>query len=92
MKGASYGELSESTEKLKIELGVRLFEEKHKQLKTLSTAEKLHKMSHNLPSILQTVYKEDRLRMLEQSEDEMAVLKAFEARRYDAAYYKMLEP
>ena len=91
MKGNSYGEMSEVVQKLKIELGIQLFQEKYKQLKTVSTADKMHSMNHNLPNILKTIYAEDKLRMVEQSEDEMAVLKSFVARKFDTVYFKMLE-
>ena len=53
----------------------------------MQTADKIHLMSHNLPNILRTIYREDQLRMQEQSEDEMAVLKAFEMRRVDTKYF-----
>lgn len=44
-------------------------------------------MSHNFPNILKTIYQEDKLRMREESEDEMAVLKAFELRKVDTKYF-----
>lgn len=91
MKGESYGDLSAFVQKMKTEIGVQLFQERSKQTKTLTTAAKMHSMNHNLPNILKTIYAEDKLRMVEQSEDEMAVLKSFEARKLDTAYFKMLE-
>ena len=48
-------------------------------------------MSHNFPNILNTIYHEDKMRMKEQSEDEMSVLKAFEMRKVDTKYFQMLE-
>ena len=44
-------------------------------------------MSHNFPNILKTIYKEDKIRMMEESHDEMDVLKAFEKRKVDTKYY-----
>lgn len=60
-------------------------------MKILQTADKIHLMSHNFPNILKTIYKEDKLRMKEESEDEMAVIKAFELRKVDTKYFQMLE-
>jgi len=48
-------------------------------------------MSHNLPNILKTIYAEDKLRQIEQSEDEIAVMKTFEERKFDTQYFKILE-
>lgn len=62
---------------LKLELGVKLFQERNKQLRSLNTAEKMRQMSHNLPTILRTIYAEDKLRTLEQQEDENDVLVEF---------------
>ncbi len=91
VKGNSYGELSEIMENLKIELGVEILKQKFQQKKTVQTADKIHHMSHNFPNILKTIYHEDKMRMKEQSEDEMAVLKAFEMRKVDTKYFQMLE-
>ena len=44
-------------------------------------------MSHNFPNILKTIYEEDKIRMKEQSEDELSVLKAFEMRKVDTKYF-----
>ena len=41
MKGNSYGHLSASVEKIKVDLGVQIFQEKYKTVKTLNTAEKM---------------------------------------------------
>ena len=76
---------------LSIELGVETLKRKIQQLKTIQTADKIHLMSHNFPNILKTIYQEDKLRMREESEDEMAVLKAFELRKVDTKYFAMLE-
>lgn len=91
MKGNSYGDLSEFVQKTKTDLGVLLFQERKKQMKAITTADKMHHMNHNLPNILRTIYAEDKQRTVEQSEDEMAVLRTFEARKLDTAYFKMLE-
>lgn len=91
MKGNSYGELSEVMENLKIELGAEELKQKMKQLKLVKTASKLHEMSHNFPNILRTIYHEDKQRMIDQSQDEIAVLKAFELRKVDTKYFQMLE-
>ena len=48
-------------------------------------------MSHNLPTILRTIYAEDKIRTVEQQEDEMDVLHQFQQRRSDTSYYKLLE-
>ena len=76
---------------LSLELGVETLKRKIQQLKTIQTADKIHLMSHNFPNILKTIYHEDKLRMREESEDEMAVLKAFELRKVDTKYFAMLE-
>lgn len=86
-KGKSSGELSEQMENLKIEIGIETLKRKFQQLKTIQTADKLHMMSENFPKILKTIYQEDKIRMKEQSEDEMAVLKAFEMRKVDTKYF-----
>ena len=57
----------------------------------MRTADKIHSMNHNFPNILNTIYHEDKLRMKEQSEDEMAVMKLFEQRKVDTKYFQMLE-
>lgn len=54
-----------------------MFQERNKQLRSLNTAEKMRQMSHNLPTILRTIYAEDKLRTLEQQEDENDVLVEF---------------
>lgn len=60
-------------------------------MKAIQTADKIHSMSHNLPSILSTIYTEDKLRLKEESLDEMAVQKQFEMRKVDTRYFQMLE-
>ena len=90
-KGNSTGELSEVVENLRIDLGVQVMKQKFKAAKTIQTAETIHKMKKNFPNILQTIYDEDRNRLKEQAEDELAVLKAFEYRKNDTKYYQMLE-
>ena len=86
-KGNSTGELSEVVENLRIDLGVQVMKQKFKAAKTIQTAETIHKMKKNFPNILQTIYDEDRNRLKEQAEDELAVLKAFEYRKNDTKYY-----
>lgn len=41
MRGNSTSELSQQVQKVKVELGINLFKERHKQLKTKITAEKI---------------------------------------------------
>ena len=41
VKGKSYGDVSEQVQTLKLELGVKLFEERNKQLKSMFTADKM---------------------------------------------------
>jgi hypothetical protein len=48
-------------------------------------------MRFNLPSILQTIYMEDRHRLKDYVEDERAVLQAFENRKADNRYFQLLE-
>ena len=48
-------------------------------------------MEDNLPNILKTVYKEDKDRIQDQSQDEMQVLRAFSKRKTDTKYFQMLE-
>jgi hypothetical protein len=56
-------------------------------MKTVQTADKIHAYSDNIPNILKTIYEEDKMRMKDQSADEMAVLKAFEMRKVDTKYF-----
>lgn len=65
--------------------------QKYAQIKMRSTAERLHEMRANLPSILQTIYLEDKVRLREDVEDQRAVYQAFEHRKGDSHYYQLLE-
>jgi len=73
-------------------MGINIQKEKFHQLKTSQIAYKLvNDMGDNLPNILRTIYETDRLRAKDESEEELAVLKAFELRKIDTKYYSMLE-
>jgi hypothetical protein len=61
------------------------------QQKTYVTADKLQDMCENLPNILSTIYIEDRLRLKDNVDDEIAVLHAFEKKKQDNQYYQMIE-
>jgi len=57
------------------------------------TAEKISSMEDisNVPKTLERVYLEDKDRIIDQSNDEAAALKAFDQRKLDTKYYSMLE-
>ena len=48
-------------------------------------------MKDNLPKVLHKIYNEDKNRFKWQSEDEVALLKAFETRKADSTYFKMID-
>jgi len=48
-------------------------------------------MAQHLPNILRTIYSEDRVRDRDDSENVMALLKAFQSRRLDTRYLYLLE-
>lgn len=73
------------------EIGVALVMNKVIQNKTLETAAKISKFSHNLPSILKIIFEEDTNRMVEQSEDEVKVLNQYENRRLNMTYNAIIQ-
>jgi len=48
-------------------------------------------MGDNLPNILRTIYNSDKIRMKDETEEEMAVLAAFLNKKNDMKYFNLLE-
>lgn len=76
---------------LNTEIGVQLTMNKVIQKKTIETASKISMFAHNLPKILRTVFEEDNNRMIEQSKDEVKVLKQYQNRRLNMQYNMIIE-
>ena len=87
VKGNSQGEMSEEMENLRVEIGINILKQQMHQDKLKQTAEKIQVMEDNLPNILKTVYQEDKERIMDQSQDEMLVLRAFSQRKTDTKYF-----
>ena len=61
--------------KLNAQIGVEMMKEKFQSEKTEQIATKLATtMVHNLPNILNTIYTTDRIRMKDESEDQLEVI------------------
>ena len=79
--------MSEEMENLRVEIGINILKQQMHQDKLKQTAEKIQVMEDNLPNILKTVYQEDKERIMDQSQDEMLVLRAFSQRKTDTKYF-----
>lgn len=71
-------------------LGVELVTSKVLQKKTIETADKIMKFSENPPHILRVIFEEDNSRMMEQSQDEVNILKQFEHRKLNTVYNSII--
>ena len=92
IRGSSKTEISEQLSKLTTKVGVDQLRQKLSQEKAAQIADKLvYDMGHNFPNILKQIYNTDRIRMKDESAEEMEVMQEFELRKVDAKYFLMLE-
>jgi len=63
-----------------------MIKEKIKQFKVVDTAEKISSCGDLLPTTLSAIFEEEQINMINNSQEEQNVMKAFENRRLDNHY------
>lgn len=80
-----------STKYVSSKMNYEMLCNKIKQEKSLDIAKRVQEFGHNLPVILQTIFKEENDRILNQSHDEVEVLHQYETRKMNMQYKALVD-